>query len=66
MWLTMYLLRYSLWSAIGLTIALYVGFDSFSELQQVRLNRLCPLYPELSILTVRQALELRAAHGGNA
>jgi len=26
--------RYSLWSAIGLTIALYVGFDSFSELQQ--------------------------------
>ena len=55
-----------MWSAIGLTIALYVGFDSFSELQQVRLNRLCPLYPELSILTVRQALELRAAHGGNA
>jgi hypothetical protein len=24
--------RYSLWSAIGLSIALYIGFDNFEEL----------------------------------
>ena len=28
--------RYSLWSAIGLSIALYVGFDKFEELLEVR------------------------------
>jgi len=24
--------RYSLWSAIGLSIAIYIGFDNFAEL----------------------------------